>query len=120
MEYTPEMVKRFISIFKKTGCNISASCDGVGISRQTYYDWRKYHPDFDLAIKDELERDKDNLESVIKQVAYVDKNPTMLIFLSKVKMADRGYVEKQQIKLEHDIIIGLPADMILPPPDDEE
>lgn len=111
MIYSEEMKERFLRVFRKTGCHISQACDHCGIHRQTYYLWMNNHPDFKEAVEDEMERDKDNLEAVLKQAGYVDKNPAVLIWLSKVKLRDRGYVERAEVDLKHDIVVSLPSDM---------
>jgi transposase-like protein len=111
MIYSEEMKERFLRVFRKTGCHISQACDHCGICRQTYYLWIDKYPEFADAVKEEIERDKDNLEAVLKQVAYVEKNPAVLIWLSKVKLRDRGYIERAEVELKHDITVSLPDDM---------
>ena len=39
--YKSDEFNRFFEVYKRKGCNITAACDAVGISRQTYYEWRK-------------------------------------------------------------------------------
>ncbi len=92
---TPIQVK-FLRVFKKRICNVSKTCDAVGIRRRTYYDWLNNNPVFKenaLALKSAL---ADDLETVMFNRALVDKSDTMLIWMSKVHLRDRGYVEKIQ------------------------
>ena len=39
--YKSDEFNHFFEVYKRKGCNITAACDAVGISRQTYYKWRK-------------------------------------------------------------------------------
>ncbi|MEA1964726.1 MAG: phBC6A51 family helix-turn-helix protein [Candidatus Aerophobetes bacterium] len=39
--YKSDEFKRFFEVYKRKACNVTAACDAVGISRQTYYEWRK-------------------------------------------------------------------------------
>lgn len=49
--YKSDEFNRFFEVYKRKGCNITAACDAVGISRQTYYEWRK-EKEFDQKCKE--------------------------------------------------------------------
>ena len=50
MKYTKEVVETLAKHIKK-GSTITSACDAVGISKQTFYDWKKNKADFSDAIK---------------------------------------------------------------------
>ena len=91
---TRQKKKRFISAYGSRLCNVAATCEVVGISRNTFYRWCDEDDLFKKQINIELEKFKDTLETTMYSKAVVDKDTTMLIWLSKTKMKDRGYVEK--------------------------
>lgn len=91
--------KDFIEVFPKKDCNISQTCKAINISRETYNRWYNSNEKFRKAIDEIREAYKDDVESKIYKVALIDENPTMLIWLSKTQLKDRGYIEKQE--LEH-------------------
>lgn len=90
--------KRFLSVFPVKMCNVSQTCKAVNLSRWTYYRWRAECDIFKNASDEIIESLYDNLESVMFKKALIEENTTMLIWLSKTKMKDRGYVEQQEIK----------------------
>lgn len=88
--------KVFIEAMGKTFGNISASCRSAEISRGQYYAWIESDPSFKEQVEsnDYSESFKDTIESKLAKLAFVDENPTVLIFLAKTKCKDRGYVER--------------------------
>lgn len=88
--------KLFLDNFVSKLNNISATCKHIGVSRQTYYDWINSDPDFKAEVDDLQEVIKDMIESAMFQKAIVQQDTSMLIWLSKTKLKDRGYVEKQE------------------------
>lgn len=44
--YKSDKKEQFFEVYKKKACNISVTCEAIGISRETYYQWRK-EQDFD-------------------------------------------------------------------------
>jgi hypothetical protein len=74
----------------------------AGINRTTHYEWLKT----DLEYKDKVE----SLENLILDFAETnlhqqieEGNTTATIFLLKTKGRKRGYIERQNIKVEADI-----------------
>ena len=98
-ETTAQKKKRFIKVFASRICNVSKTCDVVGISRNTYYRWCDEDDKFKNAVENEEERFYDDLETTMYSKAITDKDTTMLIWLSKTKMKHRGYVEKVENEL---------------------
>jgi hypothetical protein len=88
--------KDIIDVFRKKGCNISATCNALGISRQTYYNWLKNDEDLKIEIEDSKEAVLDNVESKLL-AAINDGNITAIIFYLKTKGKHRGYVERNEI-----------------------
>ena len=90
--------KAFLKAYQNTFGNVSASCQIVGIVRQTYYNWTKNDPEFVQQLEDTepQERFMDFLEN--KLVDKINSGcTTSLIFALKTKAKPRGYVERQEI-----------------------
>ena len=81
----------------KTYGNITKSCEAAGISRQTFYDWKKDDQEFRSAIEGEdyEERLMDFVESKLIKKAESD-DTAVIIFMAKTKCKKRGYVERQE------------------------
>lgn len=62
--------------------NVSLTCDAVGISRQTYYNWLEEDESFRTKIKEVKLRMMDDMEQVLVARA-VDKSDTALIYWLK-------------------------------------
>jgi hypothetical protein len=107
--------------------NVSDACEQVGISRKTYYEYLKTDSDFKDAIDaisastgDWVESKMRELIAGVKTVTAsgdVYKLPpckTSIIFYSKTKMKDRGYIERseQQIDIGDDAIKKLSVEFI--------
>ena len=99
---TKQKKKRFLELFAKRLCNVSKTCDVVGISRNTFYRWCYEDDMFKKGIENEHERFYDDLETTMYSKAITDKDTAMLIWLSKTKMKHRGYIEK----IENDVTIN--------------
>lgn len=93
-ETTRQKKAKFIRTYGARLCNVSATCEVVGIARQTFYSWMDKDDAFKKAIESCQEKFYDDLETTMFTKAIVDKDSTMLIWLSKTKMKQRGYVEK--------------------------
>ncbi len=93
-----EKKKRLIEALQKTGCNISKSCEIVGISRTEFYRMKKEDPEFEKAVENVYEALIDFAESaLLKQIR--DGNTTAIIFFLKTKGRHRGYIEKHDFDL---------------------
>lgn len=75
---------------------VSTTCRKVGISRSTYYKWRKDDSQFADRADDIKELQKDAVEALILK-KMKDGDTSMLIFYAKTQMKDRGYVERTEI-----------------------
>lgn len=96
----------FLEILPRNACDISKTCKACNITRTTYYRWLKDYPEFESAVKECKENDKDWVESQMKTLMRgipildekniivgwkVKPSETMLIFYAKTQMKDRGY-----------------------------
>lgn len=94
MKFNKEL---FIETYKKKGCNISATCRAIGISRAQFYVRREEDPTIAEALRDAEEAIIDNAES--KLLSKINEGDTVsLLFFLKTKGKKRGYVEKQEIE----------------------
>lgn len=75
---------------------VSTTCRKVGISRSTYYKWRKDDSQFADRADEVKELQKDVVEALILK-KMKDGDTAMLIFYAKTQMKDRGYVERTEI-----------------------
>lgn len=92
--------KKFIEIYSGPAlCNISATCDAVGMSRRNFYYWKEKNEKFREAIEDAEESNIDMAESKLKQ-AILNNDMTAIIFFLKTKGKKRGYVEQIEQKVE--------------------
>lgn len=83
--------EQFIEIFPKKLLNVSATCKAVKISRQTYYRWRDTCDTFSVFLRDTAEGMKDDVETILLQKIFIDRDNRALYFFMKTKMRDRGY-----------------------------
>ena len=85
-----------IEAMKKNLGIVSASCDKVGISRQTHYDWKKNDPKYSQEIDNISEAALDFAEGKLLQ--NINSGDTIAtIFFLKTKGKSRGYVEKTEV-----------------------
>ena len=75
---------------------VATTCRKAGISRSTYYKWRKEDTDFANKADEVRELQKDAVEALILK-KMKDGDTAMLIFYAKTQMKDRGYVERTEI-----------------------
>lgn len=95
---TTERKKMFLEAYKRL-MHISESAKEAGVTRKTIYQWKEKDADFADAMWDIAEAKKDNLETKMYARA-LEGSDTMLIWMSKTQMRDRGYIEKQEIAHE--------------------
>ena len=94
---TPNKKKKFLEIFKSKACNISISCDAVGINRSTYYEWMKKDKKFSSLIIEHQEGLLDFTESKLMQNISKGKEASIFFHL-KTRGKKRGYIERQEIE----------------------
>ena len=86
--------------------NITEACAAAGISRQTFYHWRRsvdvsddgtpVPSVFAIAADDVAESLIDRAESVLHELIADDRNPSAVMFYLRTKGRHRGYVERQE------------------------
>lgn len=91
-------IEKIAEIYKKKGCNITAACAALNITRQTFYTRKAKSKKLQELIDEADESLLDFAES--KLVEHINNNDiTSLIFFLKTKGKKRGYVERT----EHDV-----------------
>ena len=104
-----------VKAYQKKGCNVSAACAALGISRQTFY----IRKNSDSELKERLEEADESIidyaESKLVE-AINDGDLTAIIFFLKTKGKKRGYVEK----VENDVSINAFEKLMQELPDDIE
>lgn len=94
--------KQFIQAFIDYDFNITNACQVIGISRQTFYNWLDKVDDFSRLLDEGREQAIDMVESALmKQIEQGDTRA--IIFFLKTKGKNRGYSEKTEIDLSHDL-----------------
>ena len=87
----------FLVAFESSACNVSVSCRKVGISRNTFYEWKKKDLVFAQSVSDQEEGLLDFAETMIYKAIKEGKTAELIFFL-KTKGQSRGYIEKQRIE----------------------
>lgn len=104
-----------VKAYQKKGCNVSATCTALGISRQTFY----VRKNSDAELREKLEEADESIidfaESKLVE-AVGEGDLTAIIFLLKTKGKKRGYVEK----VENDVSINAFENLMQELPDDIE
>lgn len=80
------------------------------------YKWKEKDEEFRKQWEEVEEAFKDKLETVMFSKALTEQDNTMLIWLSKTKMRERGYVER----LEQEVTVNPFEKLMQELPDDEE
>lgn len=96
--------------------NVTKACEAVSISRALAYKWRESDPEFKSKWEEVEEAFKDKIETCMFTKAITEQDNTMLIWLSKTKLRDRGYVEK----FEQDVNVNPFEKLMKELPDEEE
>jgi len=95
----------FIIAYKENFGNITISCESAGISRSTYNLWTKSDPEFAKRLA-EIEPEEIMLDfgehKLMERIAKGDTLATM--FLLKTKGKRRGYIERQEVAHEGDVV----------------
>lgn len=85
--------EKFPEILKECMGLVTNACDKAGIGRSAYYDWRKSDPVFAKMCDDVQEHVGDFVESKLYKLIN-EGNASAIIFFSKTKLKNRGYVER--------------------------
>ena len=92
----------FVEALLNSAGNISHACKKVGISRNTYYEWRKEEKEFDKACEEQQEAIIDLVETKLMTNIQEGKTAEIIFFL-KTNAKHRGYVEKQEVEIKKDM-----------------
>lgn len=88
-------IEKIIQIYEKKGCNITATCTALGISRKTFYEWKEKKKKLAEGLEAAEEAIIDFAES--KLVEHINNDDVQaLIFFLRTKGKKRGYVEKTE------------------------
>lgn len=88
-------IEKIIQVYEKKGCNITATCTALGISRKTFYEWKEKKKKLAEGLEEVDESILDWAESKLKE--HIDSNDLQaLIFFLRTKGKKRGYVEKTE------------------------
>ena len=88
-------IEKIIQVYEKKGCNITATCTALGISRKTFYEWKEKKKKLAEGLDEVDESILDWAESKLKE--HIDNNDLQaLIFFLRTKGKKRGYVEKTE------------------------
>ena len=91
-------IERIAEVYKKKGCNVTATCAALNITRQTFYNRKAKSKKLQELVEEADESLLDFAES--KLVEHInDGDVTSLIFFLKTKGKKRGYIERT----EHDV-----------------
>src|SRR5690606_19549298 len=89
--------KAAIEALKANMGNVSSACEAIGISRKTFYQWKKEDEEFAVLAEDLDDVVLDIVESsLLEQIK--GGNVTATIFYLKTKGKQRGYSEKADIE----------------------
>lgn len=94
-----ERKDKFVDALTNAKGIIYLACEAVGISRQTYYNWRKSDEVFREAVDEVLETQVDWVENKLLDLINAG-DTTATIFYLKTKGKKRGYSDKAQPKDE--------------------
>ena len=104
-----------VTAYTKKGCNVSATCTALGISRQTFYTRKNTDAELRERLEEAEEAIIDFAESKLVE-SIGDGDLTAIIFFLKTKGKKRGYVEK----VENDVSINAFEKLMQELPDDIE
>lgn len=93
--------QKLLKELQNNGGNILRACQALDMPTVTYYDWLKRYPDFKEQVDKLFETQFTFVEGKLFDLIE-DKNPTAIIFWLKTKAKDKGYIEKQEIKVDSD------------------
>ena len=101
MKYCEQIVKDIVEAIEK-GLSNNATCDYVGISKETFYKWIKDHSDFSDQVKRAQSEKKIDLLEKIKTIG--EKNWQALAWILERCYPDEFGVKVRQITSEGDKI----------------
>lgn len=99
-----ENKKKLLQELQKTSGIVAFACQKAGVSRVTFYKYRKDDPEFAEQVQDIMEVQIDVAESaLLKKIR--DKDLTAIIFYLKTKGKERGYIERHDYdhRMRHEV-----------------
>ncbi|MBQ9370779.1 MAG: hypothetical protein IJU03_01140 [Thermoguttaceae bacterium] len=87
--------KEALDVLRKTLGDVTTACDRIGISRQTFYQWRRHDPEFDAMVSDINERALDFVESQMFK-GIKEGNARLIMFYLMNRGKSRGYCQKTE------------------------
>lgn len=103
--------KKIVEVYAKKACNVSATCNALGMSRTQFYRLKNKSEHLAQMLEDAEEAMIDNVESKLLSKIN-DGDTTALIFFLKTKAKARGYVEKSEVRNTHEVLE--PVQIVLP------
>jgi len=88
-------IEDILKMYDKKGCNITATCSALGISRKTFYEWKAKKKKLAEGLEEIDESILDWAESKLKEHINNDDLQALIFFL-RTKGKKRGYVEKTE------------------------
>lgn len=108
-------IEKIAEVYGKKGCNITAACAALNITRQTFYNRKAKSKKLQELVDEADESLLDFAES--KLVEHInDGDVTSLIFFLKTKGKKRGYIERS----EHDVNANPFLELMQSLPDDDD
>ena len=105
----------FIIAYRENFGKITIACQACGISRTMYQGWMKNDPEFRKTLA-EIEPEEIMLDwgehKLMERITKGDTLATM--FLLKTKGKRRGYIEKQEIAHEGDVVKQITVNVLKP------
>ena len=103
IETKQDRQERFLEFFKANTCNVSKSCDSVGIGRTIFYEWLKEKDVngvniFAESIENAREALIDDAEAVLHKLVTIDEDPASVRYMLDRLAKKRGYTDKQEIE----------------------
>jgi hypothetical protein len=83
----------FIDAFQNSAGNVSIACKHIGISRNTFYEWKKSDQEFSESVEEIEEGIIDTAETMLYKAIREGKTAELIFFL-KTKGKKRGYIER--------------------------
>ena len=100
LERQHERMKLFLEMYPKCDCNLTRTCQTLGISAPTVRQWKVDYPDFKKAVDDAYITVVNKAEAQLQKL--IDKgNPAAIMFFLKCK---GGYVENQKLDINANVV----------------
>ena len=100
---THKKIKELASLFKTKACNVSAMCEALGISRQSWYQWKIKSPDFADAIKETEASMIDFAETQLFKNIAAGKETSLIFYL--LNRAPDRWQDKRNIEVKGKLLL---------------